>query len=221
MPEARLLLAAVLALLAALALLAQQPALLAQQPAEPASLARPGYSAITLKSPSSPPRDAALQAAPAAEEQTWGDGVPLSGQRSAALPLVTIGSSLAVVLGLFAALVWVTKKAGPAAARGGGIPDEALRVLGQKSLGPAGSISLVRCGQSLLVLGISATGMQRLAEITDPDQVRNLEAICLGESPSGFAAALSGQSPGSFGHSFGGEQAAETLERKKLFSDRY
>lgn len=221
MPEARLLLAVMLASLAAFALLAQQPALLAQQPAEPASLARPGYAAITLKSPSSPPRDAAGQASSVAEDGARGDSTPLSGQRSAALPLVTIGSSLAVVLGLFAALVWVTKKAGPTAARGGSIPDEALRVLGQKSLGPAGSIALVRCGQSLLVLGISATGMQRLAEITDPDQVRNLEAICLGESPGGFAAALSGQPLGPASHRFGSEQAAETLERKKLFSDRY
>ncbi len=70
------------------------------------------------------------------------------------------------------------------------IPDEALAILGQKSLGPQSSIALVRCGPSLLIVGMHSSGMSRLGEITDEQQVRHLEALCKGESKASFDATL-------------------------------
>ncbi len=192
-------------------------ALPADEPAAPAvSLERRGYAAISLQSPSQSgepaPTGRALRPAPGSEDA---DGT----RRSAAMPLVTIGSSLAVVLGLFAALVWVSKKSGVAAHRSGTIPDEALRLLGQKSLGTAGSIALIRCGRRVLVVGLSAAGMQPLAEITDEEQVRNLETLCLGESPASFREVLGDLQLDPAAGGFVGEDFSKPPARRKLFAE--
>lgn len=190
------------------------------------ALERPAYGAIALKSPSLPGGEARPGGLPLRPTGQSRDSdappaaIPGTAARSSTLPLVTIGSSLAVVLGLFAALVWVSKKTGHAGGRGGVVPDEALRLLGQKSLGAAGSVALLRCGRSVLVVGISAAGMQPLSEITDDEEVRHLEAICKGESAASFQAALNEMQREPAGRGFVAEEPATPRARKKLFSDR-
>lgn len=122
------------------------------------------------------------------------NGSPLEQQDTSntlATPLVTIASSLAIVLGLFAALVWVTRRAQRGAPAAGSIPDGTLRVLGQKSLGSLGTVSLVRCGRRVLVVSSSASGVQALATISDEAEVRELEAACLGGGHASFQQVLS------------------------------
>ncbi len=141
-----------------------------------------------------------------------------SSRRSMTTPLVTIASSLALVLGLFAALVWVSRKA----QRGHGIsrpiPDEVLRVLGQKHLGALGTISIVRCGRTVMIVSQSATGIQSLATITDEAEVRHLEAVCLGESAASFQATLGEIEREPVGKGFLGDGIAQPHARKKLFT---
>lgn len=206
---------ALLTLASTATLPADEPAAAAVSDRPAVSLERRSYAAISLQSPSEPTADQPSQGR-ALRPAPGSDGAEAT-KRSAAMPLVTIGSSLAVVLGLFAALVWVSKKSGVAAGRSGTLPDTALRLLGQKSLGTAGSIALVRCGQRVLVVGLSSAGMQPLSEITDAEEVRNLETLCLGESPASFREVLGDVHSDAGG--FVGEDFNRAAMRRKLFAE--
>lgn len=138
---------------------------------------------------------------------------------SSTTPLITVASSLAIVLGLFAALVWVSRKASKNSAGNRELPDEALRILGKKSLGASGSIALVRCGQSMLIVGIHPSGMQRLGEITGDEEVRHLEAICSGTAKASFNATLAEMQREPIKRGFIGEEIQPTPKtRHKLFA---
>lgn len=105
-------------------------------------------------------------------------------------PAVTVTSSLAVVLGLFAGLVWLTRKYGARTMGHGAIPKEVLQSLGSMSIDARTRIAMLRCGQRILVVSQGPSGMQTLTEITDPEEVRELVANCLGESQQVFASTL-------------------------------
>jgi flagellar biogenesis protein FliO len=76
------------------------------------------------------------------------------------------------VLAAFCGLLLLQRWLGP---RGGGsLPAGMVQVCGKVPLDAKQSLHLVRIGQRLLVLLESPQGMQRLAEITDPDEVRRL-----------------------------------------------
>ena len=49
---------------------------------------------------------------------------------------------------------------------------------------------MVRCGNRVLILAQSATGVHPLSEISEPDEVRHLTAACLGNSKKSFDSAL-------------------------------
>lgn len=91
-------------------------------------------------------------------------------------PLVTVTSSLAIVLGLFAGLVWLLRRSGGKAT--GQLPEEVFSLLGRTTLGPRQNIMLARCGRRILVLAVSPNTTSTLAEITDPDEVADLAAQC-------------------------------------------
>lgn len=111
--------------------------------------------------------------------------------RSSTAPLITVGSSLAIVLGLFAALVWVSRKASKNSPNNREVSDDVMKLLGKRTIGPGNSIALVRCGRSLLIVGVHSGGMQRLGEITSDEEVRHLEALCSGQSKASFNETLS------------------------------
>lgn len=171
---------------------------------EPVSIRRSTFTPVMLEVPE---QDREPGAAPA----------PLN--TSSTAPLMTVGSSLAIVLGLFAALVWVSRKASKNSIGSRELPDDALRILGKKSLGTSGSIALVRCGPSLLIVGIHSSGMQRLGEITSDEDVRNIEAICTGESKASFNATLAEMQREPIKRGFIGEDVQPTARaRHKLFA---
>lgn len=154
-----------------------------------------------------------------ANQQSRGLAQGASPRRSMVTPLVTIASSLTLVLGLFAALVWVSRKAQRGRGIARSIPDEVLRVLGQKHLGSLGTISLVRCGRTVMIVSQSAAGIQSLATITDEAEVRHLEAACLGESAASFQATLGEIEREPAGRGFLGDGIAQPNARKKLFKE--
>ena len=142
----------------------------------------------------------------AAEEQaaigTFPSLVPTSGQANtgtdpdptaavrASSPLITVTSSLAVVLGLFAALIWVTRRFGGRAGGNGTIPKEIFQNLGSTSIDPRTQISLLRCGQRILIIARTNNGVHPLGEITGAEEVNQLTAACLGDSKQAFQTAL-------------------------------
>ena len=89
--------------------------------------------------------------------------------------LTTLGGLIAVV-----ALIYLTarmlKKGIPIGQRP--LPDDALQVLGRKSLDYRNTLHLVRCGSKMLVVGSSPEGLSPLAEITDPAEVEALVDLC-------------------------------------------
>ena len=64
----------------------------------------------------------------AAIDHASSESAPTGDQKSKiAVPAITVTSSLAVVLGLFAGLVWLTRKFGSRAMNQGAVPKEVLQ----------------------------------------------------------------------------------------------
>ncbi|MEN6404910.1 MAG: flagellar biosynthetic protein FliO [Thermoguttaceae bacterium] len=89
---------------------------------------------------------------------------------------VTIGGSLALVLGIFLALVWLIRRAAPG--RIGPLPTEVFETLGRAPLANRQQAQLIRCGPKLLLAAISMTDARPLLEIDDPEEVERLTMLC-------------------------------------------
>lgn len=122
-------------------------------------------------------------------------GVPLpsapeSSRSKMIAPLVTVGSSLAIVLALFCALVWAGRKFGGGVAASKPLPASALTPLGHVMLDPRTKLLLVKCGRRILVLSQTAGGITPITEVTHPDEVRELIANCSSEAREVFQRTL-------------------------------
>ena len=73
--------------------------------------------------------------------------------------------SLALVLGGYFGLVWVSRHFGGGK---GKVPKEVLEVLGQTPFGPKKHLQIVRLGSKLLLLINGPEGIHPIGEITDP-----------------------------------------------------
>jgi flagellar biogenesis protein FliO len=101
---------------------------------------------------------------------------------------VTIGSSLGAVLGLFLVMAWVLRRAAPAGSAW--LPGEVVEVLGRSVLAGRAQVHLVRCGNRLLLLSVTPSGIETLTEISDPDEVNHLTALCRQGRPGSVTAAF-------------------------------
>jgi flagellar biogenesis protein FliO len=90
--------------------------------------------------------------------------------------------SLALVLGIYFAFVWVMRKINPGGNRE--LPPEVVSVLGQVPFGPRQNLQLVRLGSKLLLLMNSPEGTQPIGEIADALEVEYLTSLCPGASQS-------------------------------------
>jgi flagellar biogenesis protein FliO len=98
----------------------------------------------------------------------------------------TVVSSLAIVVGLFLAIAWCSRRFAPAGTAP--LPKEAIELLGRAPLAGRQTMQLIRVGNRLLLVALSPTGAQTLAEITDPVEVEHLTGLCLrGKSHSASA----------------------------------
>jgi flagellar biogenesis protein FliO len=102
--------------------------------------------------------------------------------------LVTVGSSLAVVLGLFFVLAWVMRRTTPGNCPA--LPNEVFEVLGRAPLAARQQAHLVRLGAKLVLLSISPGGVEALSEVTDPDEVNRLAGLCQRARPDSTTAAF-------------------------------
>jgi flagellar protein FliO/FliZ len=134
--------------------------------------------------------------------------------------LITVCSSLAVVLGLFAGLVWINRKVGGGAGNHGAIPKEVVQSLGSTPIDSRNQITMLRCGNRILVLAQNAQGVQPITEITSPDEVNELTAACLGDSKQAFAATLQSieSEPAKAGFLAGQPAAPTPRSRGQLFA---
>jgi len=90
--------------------------------------------------------------------------------------LFTVGTSLAVVLGLFFAATWFMRRTAP---RGSlAAPEEVLEVLGRVPLPGKQQLQVVRFGSKLVLLAATPDGVEAVSEITNPDEVQQMTALC-------------------------------------------
>ena len=146
-------------------------------------------------------------------EGTGADGKPEDAKFAG--PAITVTSSLAVVLGLFAGLVWLTRKFGSRAMIQGAVPREVLQCLGSTALDSRTRITMVRCGHRVLVMAQTATSIHPLTEVTDPDEVRELTAACLGNSKQTFDSTLQSLEREKTDEGFVGSQAEPPTPRSR------
>lgn len=101
---------------------------------------------------------------------------------------LTVGGSLALVLGLFFIVAWLLRRGLP---KGSGLlPAEAVEVLGRTALPHRQHMQLIRCGNKLLLVAVSAGGAETLTEITDPLEVERLVGLCSSARSNSHAAAF-------------------------------
>ena len=103
--------------------------------------------------------------------------------------VTTVITSLAVVLGLFVLAVLIMKKAN---SRGGcaKLPGEVVQTLGRAPLTGRQEMHLVRVGNKLLLLSVTASGAETLTEITDPEEIDRLAGICRQNHPDSITASF-------------------------------
>jgi flagellar biogenesis protein FliO len=101
-----------------------------------------------------------------------------SGWRAEMSPVLSAAASLGIVLGLFLLVVLVVRRGMPKTAAQ--LPREAVQLLGRAPLVGRQYLHLVRCGNKLLLLSVSAGSSTTLTEITDPAEVERLVELCEG-----------------------------------------
>jgi flagellar biogenesis protein FliO len=102
--------------------------------------------------------------------------------------VITVGGSLAVVLGLFLVVAWAMRKTAP---RGSLLlPREVFDILGRASLGARQQVQLLRCGNKLLLVSITPNGTETLTEVTDPLEVDRIAGICQQAHPKSATTAF-------------------------------
>ena len=100
-------------------------------------------------------------------------------------PLVTTGLSLGLVLTLFCAVVWLMRKSGGKSNRA--LPGEIVEVLGVTAITPKQQMQLVRLGNKILLLSITQQGVQPIGEVTEPEEVARICAVCQSNRPNSMS----------------------------------
>lgn len=99
-----------------------------------------------------------------------------AGVQSGGRALTTVLTSLAVVLAVFFAFVWLTRSAAPKGMTM--LSNEVVESLGRAPLMGRQQMQLIRIGNKLVLLSVTATGADTLTEITDPQEVDRLAGLC-------------------------------------------
>ncbi len=90
--------------------------------------------------------------------------------------VISVASSLGVVLGIFLLMTWLMRRARPQSMAK--LPSEAFEVLGRAPLVGRQQAQLLRCGNKLVLISVSPTGVDAIAEIEDPAEVDRISGIC-------------------------------------------
>jgi flagellar protein FliO/FliZ len=100
--------------------------------------------------------------------------------------LASAGAGLAIVIALFLLFAWTMRRGGPKPS--GMLPEAAFAVLGRAPLTSQSFAQLLRVGNKLVLVAMSADGAQPLAEVTDPLEVDRIAGLCVAGKPNGSSA---------------------------------
>ncbi len=90
--------------------------------------------------------------------------------------LKSLGSALAVVLGLMLVCVWIMKRAAPKGVQLA--PSDVARVIGRVPLAAKQQAQLIYLGNKILLISVTPAGSETLGEIDDPSEVQRIVALC-------------------------------------------
>ena len=155
----------------------------------PARRAQPpvNFRQVSAEEPiASPAAKSPLRLAPRSQSSRQPTAKPAAPSPTGAL--TAVAGSLGVVLAVFLAIVWCSRRFSPAGANL--LPKEAVELLGRSPLSPRQQMQLVRVGNKLLLVTLSATDAQTLTEITEPTEVEHLTALCRRGQPASASAAF-------------------------------
>lgn len=96
--------------------------------------------------------------------------------------IVSVGSSLMIVAGLFFGLVWVYRKTATSTG-GGSLPKQVVNVLGRAPIAARQQMVLVRFGNKLVLVSLVQGDARPISEITDPLEVDRLSGLCESAKP--------------------------------------
>lgn len=178
----------------------------AESTAEPAARIVSPSAAFPTLTPAASSDESAEKDAPGAGSPQWSS------------PAITVASSLAVVLGLFAGLVWLTRRFGSKTGGGGTLPQAALEQLGSRAIDARTRIVMLRCGERILVVAQTAGGMHPLSEITEPAEVNRLSAACQSDSRQAFAQTIESLEKEPAAPGFVDHEIARPASRRGLFA---
>jgi flagellar protein FliO/FliZ len=95
--------------------------------------------------------------------------------------LLSVGSSLLIVIGLFLGVAWCYRKSLNTSM--GGIPKQVVSVLGRTAIAPRQQLVLVRFGSKLVLVSLIQGETRTISEITDPLEVDQLAGQCESHQP--------------------------------------
>jgi hypothetical protein len=93
-----------------------------------------------------------------------------------------------LVLGLFLLFAWFARSSLPQGMSR--LPTEVIEPLGRMPILGRQELHLLRLGNKLVLMAISPTGMEPIAEVTDPAEVDRLLGLCRRTSPGSSTAAF-------------------------------
>jgi flagellar biogenesis protein FliO len=88
----------------------------------------------------------------------------------------TVVGALAIVIGAFLLCAWLLKRSGRVAAQA--LPAEVVSVLGRVPLDQRQTAQLLRVGNKLVLISLSAAAAKTLTEVTDPAEVDRIVGLC-------------------------------------------
>jgi flagellar biogenesis protein FliO len=88
----------------------------------------------------------------------------------------TMASALAIVIGVFLLFAWVVRRGGRRNAVP--LPADVVSVLGRVPLAARQFAELLRVGNKLVLVSLTASGAEPLTEVTDPVEVDRLVGLC-------------------------------------------
>jgi len=102
--------------------------------------------------------------------------------------VTSVLGSLGAVLGVFLVVAWTVRRSMPGTI--GLLPREALEVLGRAPLAGRQQVHLIRLGGKLVLVSVTPTGAETLSEVTEPDEVQRLIAMCRQGQPASATSAF-------------------------------
>lgn len=125
--------------------------------------------------------------------------------------LLTVVSSLAIVLGLFLCVIWISRRGWPR--RHCMLSKDVIDIMGRAPLAARQNLHVIKFANKLLLVAVTPEGAETLTEITDPDEILRVKALCErmhpGSNTSSFREILSG-----FGSESGSSKLFDETENR-------